>query len=70
MNGRVEDYIPNPDDEVPKALRDEFFDRMKKAQSERVRAFMASLSVMSTASAALACSPARLAGRSLPHLLV
>ena len=30
--------VPDPDSEVPKTLRDEFFDRMKTKQSERVRA--------------------------------
>ena len=29
--------VPSPDDEVPKHIRDEFFTKMKKQQSERVR---------------------------------
>ena len=32
--------VPDPDSEVPKAVRDEFFKKMKMKQSERVRARM------------------------------
>ena len=31
------DTVPDPDSEVPKEIRDEFFKRMKSNQSERVR---------------------------------
>ena len=40
-----DDLTPDPDSEVPKSVRDEFFDRMKSKQSERVRFFAASESI-------------------------
>ena len=30
------DKVPNPDDEVPKSVRDDFFRKMKAKQSERI----------------------------------
>ena len=44
--------VPNPDDEVPQAIRDEFFNRMKAKQSERVCADACPLTQ-------LACKPPR-----------